>query len=102
MKIKNSVLAVHLPPLSSLWSVRTGRWECMLLSSRLDAAPISDDKKKWVAWLPIRLFALDGKNNGVIVQCEQALLSTIIPELHFDHSHVCKDSHQLATNDFRH
>ena len=27
----------------------------------MGAAPISDDKQKWVAWLPMRLFALGDK-----------------------------------------
>ena len=40
----------------------------------MGAAPISDNKKKWVAWSPMGPFALeDKKNSVVVVKCEWAL-----------------------------
>ena len=46
-----------------------------VFSSGMSAAPISDDKKKWVAWSPMRPFTLDDKkiDNVVVVKCEWAL-----------------------------
>ena len=29
-------------------------------------AAISEDRKKWVAWLPMKLFALDDKKSNII------------------------------------
>ena len=35
---------------------------------------VSNDKMKWVAWLPMRSFASDNKKNSVVVvKCEWAL-----------------------------
>ena len=39
----------------------------------MGVAPISDNKKKCVAWLQMRPLALDDKNYVIVIKCEQAL-----------------------------